>query len=291
MMTPTRKPVPATSEHLFGMIDIGVNLTHKSFATDLADVLRRAWDAGVSTMLLTGTDLTLSAQAAELCRQCAGLWPGKLYATAGVHPHHAGEVVTRSDWLDELRALHQLHADRIRAVGETGLDFNRNFSTRQDQITCFEAQIALATELRQPLFVHDRDSDGLTGDLLNNQQRELVAADSQVVVHCFTGTASELDTHLSADRYIGITGWVADERRGQDLAALVPRIPDDRLLIETDAPYLMPRNHPDHRRQRRNEPANLIWVARRIAELRGVSLSDLQTQTAENARRLFRLSD
>ncbi len=270
------------------MIDIGVNLTHKSFAGDLDAVLTRAWQADISAMLVTGTDLSVSTDALTLCERYAPLQ--RLYCTAGVHPHHADIIHQQPDWLMQLRALLLRAPDLVRSVGETGLDFNRNFSPRPTQIACFEAQIALAADTGLSLFVHDRDSQGLVGTLLDNQQQALTAAGVKTLVHCFTGNQAELEAHLAADRYIGITGWVADERRGQSLAALVPSIPLTRLLIETDAPFLVPRNMPQHRRYKRNEPAFLIWVARQLASLRQEPLALLQAATTANARTLLGLS-
>ena len=257
------------------MIDIGANLADKTFRHDIDAVLQRARLAGVEHILVTGTSVQASREAVSL----AGRHPSFLSATAGVHPHHADEVA--DDWIDRLRRL----ADdtRVVALGEMGLDYFRNLSDRAAQRRVFAAQLDLAVELGMPAFVHDRDSNGEVLELL------LAHKPPNCVVHCFTGSARDLDAYLAAGFYIGITGWVCDERRGGELRALVDRIPLDRLLIETDAPYLLPRTISPRPRSRRNEPAYLSYVAEAIAAARQMPLDELQQATAINARRLFQL--
>lgn len=257
------------------MIDIGANLTNRAFEGDLPTVLERAKSAGVTGVVVTGTDVDSSRAAAAL----AARHTPYLASTAGVHPHDAKDVA--GDWLDRLEAL--LGLPEVKAVGETGLDFNRSYSPREAQVMVFEAQIALAVRRRKPLFVHDRESGGATLQCLRRQ-----APDPQrVVIHCFTGTAAELSDYLSAGYLIGITGWVCDERRGLELKDLVPRIPDAQLMIETDAPYLQPRTIEPKPSTRRNEPANLIWVARTVAAARGQSVEEVAEITRANALRFF----
>ena len=258
------------------MIDIGANLANASFDVDRPQVLARARTAGIEAIIVTGTDVATSTRAAELVDGHNALW-----ATAGVHPHDAKDVA--DGWLE---AIEQLAARRdVVAIGETGLDFNRNYSPADAQRTVFAAQIQLAAKLNMPLFVHDRDSEGETARLL----REHVKTPEHVVIHCFTGTRTDLDAYLDAGYSIGITGWVCDERRGTDLAALLPSIPDDRLLIESDAPYLLPRTMRPRPSSRRNEPAFLTWVVDEIARLRETTPAQVDALTSANARRLFRL--
>ena len=257
------------------MIDIGANLTNKSFANDIQAVLNRSQTAGVTKILVTGTDIESSQAAVVLAKS----HPNFLYATAGVHPHHASEIP--SDWLDDLRKLTDY--SRVVAIGETGLDFYRDFSTHEDQIRVFELQLDFAAELDLPLFVHDRDSNLRTLDCLLSHAR------TPVVVHCFTGSRDELHRYLDFGCHIGITGWICDPKRGQELFRIVPDIPDDRLLIETDAPYLMPKTMPSKPRARRNEPEFLIYVAKALAAARNQSEESIQQITSENAMRLFRL--
>ena len=259
------------------MIDIGANLTSPVFRQDLEAVLQRASQAGVHRVMVTGTDLASSGAAAQL----AARYPDYLAATAGVHPHDAKDV--EPDWLDTLEAL--LDQPGVKAVGETGLDFNRNYSPREAQLAAFDAQIELAVRLARPLFVHDRDSGGAVLERL----RAHAPDPRQVVIHCFTGSALELEGYLSAGFMIGITGWICDERRGLELRELVRLIPARQLMIETDAPFLLPRTIVPKPPTRRNEPANLIWVARCIADARGESVTDLIATTTDNARTFFGL--
>ena len=259
------------------MIDIGANLTSAVFREDLGAVLERAAQAGVCGVMVTGTDLVSSSAAAGL----AARYPDYLAATAGVHPHDAKDV--EPGWLDTLEDL--LDQPCVKAVGETGLDFNRNYSPREAQLTAFDAQIELAVRRARPLFVHDRDSGGVVLERLRAHGPE----PRQVVIHCFTGSALELDGYLSAGFMIGITGWICDERRGLELRELVRLIPAQQLMIETDAPFLLPRTIDTKPPSRRNEPANLIWVARCLAEARGENVADLIATTTDNARTFFAL--
>ena len=259
------------------MIDIGANLTNQVFESDLAAVLERAAEAGLRHIMVTGTDLASSDAAARL----AARHPDSLAATAGVHPHDAKDV--EPGWLEALEAL--LAQPQVKAVGETGLDFNRNYSPRDAQLLVFDAQIELAARLARPLFVHDRDSGGAVLERLLAHGTD----PRRVVIHCFTGSATELEKYLSAGFMIGITGWICDERRGLELRELVRQIPEQRLMIETDAPFLLPRTIKPKPATRRNEPANLIWVARCVAEARGTSVTELITSTSDNAQRFFDL--
>lgn len=262
------------------MIDIGVNLLHDQFAADRERVLQRAAAAGVLHLVLTGTSLADSRAAADYVVNAPPCAP-VLSSTAGVHPHHTGALT--DGWLEELRALAAHPA--VRAIGETGLDFNRNFSPPAAQERAFRAQLALARELAMPVFVHDREA----GEQVVVALRDSALAPRDVVVHCFTGSAVDLDRYLDFGCWIGITGWVCDRRRGAGLRELVPRIPLDRLLVETDAPFLRPHDAPQDEHGRRNEPALLVYVVRRLAALYGVDETDLAERTATNARRLFRL--
>jgi len=259
------------------LIDIGANLTHAAFREDLAQVLERAVRAGVSTIVVTGTSLAASAQAAQL----AEAHPGLLRATAGVHPHHAGDCDAAT--IPALRAL-AAHASVV-ALGECGLDFNRNYSAHPDQERWFVAQLELACELGKPLFLHSRDAHPRFAELLRGHRDGLPRA----VAHCFTGEREELRAYLDLDLYIGITGWICDERRGLHLRELVREIPGDRLLLETDAPYLTPRDLRPQPKARRNEPAFLAHILRAVALARGEAPETLGAATARNARRFFNL--
>lgn len=258
------------------LVDIGANLTHESFDRDLEDVIARAQTALVKTLIVTGTDLAHAEQAVNLAKQ----YPG-LYATAGVHPHDA------SGWSAELalkmKALHAL--PQVVAVGECGLDFNRNFSTPAEQEHAFEAQLALAVESGLPLFLHERDAGVRMREILTAWRDDITDA----VVHCFTADRDTLHGYLDLDMHIGLTGWICDERRGHHLRPLVNDIPLERLMVETDCPYLLPRNLPAKLKGRRHEPALLPWIVKEIAQWRGISEAELGSATTRTAQRFFRL--
>lgn len=258
------------------MIDIGANLTEKSFRGEIDEVLARALKEGVEYIVVTGTNESGSQDAANIAQQ----FPNRLAFTAGVHPHHADNVA--DDWLETIERLARLDAV---AIGETGLDYFRNFSSRANQRKIFQAQLELAESLELPVFVHDRDSNGEVLEML----QQFAATD--VVVHCFTGDGDLLDAYLKIDCFIGITGWICDPRRGAGLAEIVNRIPDDRLLLETDSPYLMPKTIKPKPRTRRNEPMNLRYVRQKVAESRNQSESHIDDITTNNAKRFFRLDE
>ena len=264
------------------LIDIGANLTHDSFDHDRDAVLQRARDAGVARMIITGASREHSPQALALARQ----HPGELFATAGVHPHHAVEYTEECD--AEMRALHA-HPEVV-AVGECGLDFNRDFSPRPAQRKAFERQLQLASDLavngrQKPLFLHQRDAHADFMAMMKNFDGRLGPA----VVHCFTGTREELFAYLDHDWHIGITGWLCDERRGLHLRELVKHIPANRLMIETDAPYLLPRTVKPQPSHRRNEPMYLAHIAEELARDRGQDVATVAAATAATATAFFRL--
>lgn len=266
------------------LTDIGVNLLNGQFDNDRDAVIERARAAGVTRMLITCTDLAES----RLGRQFCSAHPDGFWCTAGVHPHNAKDVAP--DWLEELAAL--ASEPWVRAVGETGLDFNRNFSPPEQQLKVFDAQLRLAAAAGKPVFVHDRDSDGKVFELLSRYHDELAG----VVVHCFTGTEEDLERYLNAGFFIGITGWVCDSRRGQSLRDIVTMTPLNRLLVETDAPFLRPHNAPPpppglERHKRRNEPALLGCVVAQLAELYEADEAEIAHATWQNASRLFDLPD
>ena len=256
------------------LFDIGVNLTSPQFSRDRDAVVARAQDAGVRGMLLTGTNLHESEQAQQLAQRYPGCW-----STAGVHPHDA------SSWTEETAAaLHQLAlTPEVVVIGECGLDFNRNFSTPQQQEAAFSAQLALAAELAMPVFLHCRDAHERFLALLTPWLDKLPGA----VLHCFTGTRDEMRACLAHGLDIGITGWVCDERRGLGLRELLPEIPVGRLLLETDAPYLLPRDLSPKPASRRNEPACLPHILASVAGWRGEEAQWLEEMTDANVRRLF----
>ncbi len=258
------------------LIDIGVNLAHDSFDADRDEVIERAASAGVTRMIVTGTTVTASARAAELAASRPGL-----YATAGIHPHHAIELDAHS--IDALRAL--AAQARVVAIGECGLDFFRNYSPPDAQERAFTAQLELAADVGLPVFLHQRDAHERFTEIVAAHRERL----SGGVAHCFTGGPAELEAYLELDLYIGVTGWACDERRGAELRAAIPLIPLDRLLLETDAPYLLPRDLEPKPRSRRNEPAFLTHVLMRVAEALGRDPDEVARAATANAEKLFRL--
>ena len=262
----------------FDLIDIGANLTHDSFDDDRDVVIQEAGDAGVHRMILTGS----SEQGSKDALALAELDPGRMYATAGVHPHHA------SDYSDLVHsALKELASNNaVVAIGECGLDYFRNFSPQDHQRDAFRRQLQIAKETQLPVFLHQRDAHEDFVRILAPAIENI----SRAVAHCFTGGAEELSAYLDLGLYIGITGWVCDERRGKNLKEIVGQIPLDRLMIETDAPYLLPRTLEPKPKTRRNEPKYLREVLRVVSEAMGRSESEVAAATTENAERFFALA-
>jgi len=259
------------------LIDIGANLCHDSFDSDRDAVIARAARAGVAQMVVTGSDAASSRRSLALARQHAGV----LFATAGLHPHQACEFGPAL--LDTLREL--TAAGEVVAVGETGLDFFRDLSPRDRQEAAFHAHLELAAETGLPVFLHQRDAHERFLPILDEYLPSLNAA----VVHCFTGADRELDAYLERDLHVGITGWICDERRGRHLLDIAGRIPAQRLMVETDAPYLLPRDLSPKPRTRRNEPAYLAHIAATLARARGETTAALASATTATARRFFAL--
>lgn len=260
------------------LIDIGANIAHNSFDDDRAEMMQRAADAGVGRIIVTGSSDDSNVRAAELAEQS----PGTLFSTAGVHPHHASDYTDESDAL--IRAL--IEKDQVVAVGECGLDYFRNFSPREAQLDAFRRQLDIAKESGLPVFLHQRDAHDDFVELLEPALPELPRA----VAHCFTGEGESLREYIAMGLYIGITGWICDERRGKHLHDIVSIIPDDKILIETDAPYLLPRSIRPKPKSRRNEPMYLPEVVRVVAEARGQTEEHVATITTANAERFFDLS-
>lgn len=257
------------------LIDIGANLAHDSFDTDRDAVMQRAADAGVAQMVVTGSSEEATRRAIELARA----HPGVLYATCGVHPHHAADLTAET--LPTLQSL--AREPEVKAVGECGLDYFRDFSPRDLQRRAFGWQLELAKATGKPVFLHQRDAhDDFLAILKEHGIRNGVA-------HCFTAGEKERDAYLELGLHIGITGWINDERRGLHLREVVKGIPPDRLMVETDAPYLLPRDIRPAPKSRRNEPHYLPYVVRAIATARGESAEAVAAASTIAARRFFAL--
>ncbi|MGH8198665.1 MAG: TatD family hydrolase [Steroidobacteraceae bacterium] len=260
------------------LIDIGANLAHDSFDADREAVIERARGAGIVAIVVTGSTLDDSQKAIALCRR----FPGLLRATAGVHPHHATTLQTG----DAARLAELLADPMVVAAGECGLDYFRNFSPPAEQRRAFALQLGLADRHDQPLFLHQRDAHADFLAMLNEHPRPAARA----VLHCFTGGPGELDDCLALGLSIGVTGWICDERRGQALRDAAPRIPADRLMLETDAPYLLPRTIQPKPAHWRNEPAFLPAILEETARRRGQTPAALAALTTANACRFFGLT-
>jgi TatD DNase family protein len=260
-------------------IDIGINLTNKQFQNDIQTIIKNAVDAGVGQMILTGTSVKNSEQSAVLAKK----YPDNLFATAGIHPHDAKHFDDRS--IPRLTKL--LQEPQTVAVGECGLDFDRDFSPRPMQEKCYEAHLQLAIELQKPLFLHERAAFARFNFITDNYLSKLPKA----VVHCFTGSLQEAKTYLDKGFYLGFTGAVSDVRRFEQLKEVVKYTPLDRMMIETDAPFMLSKNVPKNLlakyHERRNEPAFLPFVAQTIAEFKGISVEEIADQTRQVTKLFF----
>jgi TatD DNase family protein len=264
---------------MVSLVDIGVNLTHAAFDVDRQQVIERAIAAGVHIMILTGTTVEESRKALILAEQ----HPEILYSTAGVHPHdvkHCG-----AETISQLRQL--ANHSKVVAIGECGLDFNRDYSPRPEQEHWFEAQLQLASDLKLPVFLHQRDAHTRFMEIFKPYRDRIPAG----VVHCFTGSEDELKAYLNWDLHIGITGWICDERRGLHLQELVRSIPLNRLMLETDAPYLTPRTIRPKLKGGRNEPAFLLHILQTIATILEQPPETIAHATSQTTHQFFELPE
>ena len=260
-------------------IDIGINLTNKQFQNDRDDVVQDALDADVSQMILTGTSVRNSEESARIAKE----YPGILYATAGIHPHDAKSFDAQS--ISKLRNL--LKQKQVVSVGECGLDFDRDFSPRNKQEECYKAQLELAIEVQKPLFLHERSAFNSFMNITKDYLPQLPKA----VVHCFTGTLQEAKTYLDNGFYLGFTGAISDAKRFAHLKEVIQYVPLDRMMIETDAPFMLPKNVPNSLlkkyHERRCEPAFLPYVAGTIAQCKGITLDKVAEETTRNSKGFF----
>lgn len=264
------------------LIDIGANLSSQRFDGDIAEVLQHAKNANLEKIVITGTSIAESQAAIDLCTTHTADFPDMLYATAGIHPHSADQFDPQSTSIS-LRRL-AAHPSVV-AIGETGLDFFRNLAAPDIQQRSFEAHLELAIDLVMPLFLHERNAATKQLEILKAHRDQFHSA----VIHCFTSDRKTLYKYLDLDLHIGITGWVCDERRGLDLQKIIADIPLNRLMVETDSPYLLPRNMAFSPKNNRNEPAFLPWVVAGIAAHRAESEAQIIAQTGATARQFFRI--
>jgi TatD DNase family protein len=276
IFSPGATAVSPAASHM--LIDIGINLTHDSYDSDRDAVMARAASAGVVQMIVTGASAEGSRKAAALAHS----HPRRLFATAGIHPHHAMELTGEAG-----EALESLaRTAEVVAVGECGLDYFRDFSPRDVQRAAFARQLEIAARVGKPVFLHQRDAHADFISILREHSNALAAG---AVAHCFTGQANELEDCLQLGLHIGITGWINDERRGAHLLPLMRKIPAAKLMIETDGPYLLPRDLRPKPPSRRNEPAYLPHIAATVARARGESVEQFAASSTAAARHFFRL--
>lgn len=264
-----------TMENSF--FDIGANLTHSSFDGELEHTLDGALSAGVNRLSITGSNLDESIKALKIAK----LFPDYLISTAGIHPHHAKEYT--AIYFSEIIDL--LNHKEVKAIGETGLDFHRNYSSKEDQIKSFEAHLEIAIKTKKPLFLHERDAHEEFLNILKPLKDEL----PKTVVHCFTGNQEALNKYIEMGFYIGITGWICDERRGKHLEEIVSLVPLDKLMVETDAPYLLPRDM-GIKKSNKNEPKYLPHIVKKISKHRMESLELIISSIYMNSLSFFGLS-
>lgn len=257
-------------------IDIGINLTNKQFFNEHEEVINRALDNGVEQMILTGTSVRGSKESAAIAEE----YPEILFSTAGIHPHDAKYFNEQS--ISELRKLLQL--GHVISVGECGLDFGRDFSPRPIQEKCYQAQLELSIQTKKPLFLHERSAFKRFNEITDDYRSQL----PEGVVHCFTGTLEEAKTYLDKGFYLGFTGAISDDRRFKHLEEVIRYVPLDRMMIETDAPFMLPKNMP-RMQNRRNEPSFLPYIAQTIAHLKKISIAEVADETTETARKFFRV--
>jgi TatD DNase family protein len=256
------------------IFDSHCHLDDRDFQKDFHAVLKRAEEAEVRRIMIAGITGATSVRGVELAKK-----HDPLYAAVGIHPHDA--KTCSEETLAKLERLAE--EPEVVAWGEIGLDFNRMFSPRKDQEKWFIRQLEIATKLDLPLIFHERDSSGRFLEILKSTPDN----PRRGVVHCFSGNAFELEEYLKLGFCIGITGIVTHKMRGQELREMLPEIPANRLLVETDAPYLTP--SPQRKKHRRNEPAFVRQVLLKVAEVRQENPEELAEQIWENTCTLFRI--
>jgi len=256
--------------------DIACNFTNERFDKDLDDVINRAITNKITKFGLICSELSDLDRLLEIYNQ----YSKDMFFTIGVHPHHANEI--NDKYLKNLKEA--VINNNPHAIGETGLDFFRNLSTYDEQIYAFEEQIKIAIDTNKPLFLHQRDSHDDFIKILREYSSDI----NKAVVHCFTGTQEQLEDYLELDCYIGVTGWICDEKRNVELRKTIKNIPLEKLMIETDCPYLIPKNLPNKTKNNRNEPINLNHIVNEIAELMEIDIDSLRKQTFKNTINYFK---
>ena len=257
--------------------DIACNFSSERFDKDLDEVINRAVANKITKFGLICSRMSDVNKLLKIYEQ----YSKNMFYTIGVHPHHANEI--NDDYLKKLKD--EITSNNPHAIGETGLDFFRNLSSYEEQIYAFEEQIKIAIDTNKPLFLHQRDSHDDFIKILRKYSSDI----NKAVVHCFTGTPEQLEDYLELDCYIGVTGWICDEKRNVELRKTIKNIPLEKLMIETDCPYLIPKNLPEKPKNNRNEPTNLIHIVNEIAILMEIDIDILRKQTYENTEKFFKI--
>ncbi|MDA9636474.1 TatD family hydrolase [SAR86 cluster bacterium] len=258
------------------LFDIGANLTHESFNIDLNEIINEFIESNINKICITGCDINDSKKALSIAQS----FPENLISTCGIHPHYADKFNDSS--AEEIKKIAENNL--VKAIGETGLDFNRNYSSKKNQINSFQKHIGIANELKMPLFLHQRDSHK---DFLNCI--EIAKPETNCVVHCFTGSKIEMTDYLNLGFYIGLTGWICDPKRGAHMEEFISDIPLEKLLIETDSPYLLPKKVKI--KGRRNKPLFLSEVLNKVSEIRQEPIDILCSEIFKNSLKFFNLQE
>ena len=257
------------------LFDIACNFSSNRYDNDLDEVIKNAKNNNVTKFLVVSASINDVDKVYSIYQK----YRSDCFFTVGTHPHHANEI--NSESMKKMRIL--VKDLKPCSVGETGLDFFRNLSTLEEQIFAFEEQIKLSIEFNKPLFLHQRDAHDEFIKIIMKYKNDI----NKAVVHCFTGTQKQLDSYLNLGFYIGLTGWICDERRNVELRKSIKNIPLDRLMIETDSPYLIPRNLIIKPKNNRNEPSYLPHIAKEIADIINIDLSKLIDITYKNSISFF----
>jgi len=257
-----------------GLIDIGANITHPQLYNQLDKIIVNIENSNTKKVIITSSNLSDTKLALEIINK----HPDIFYTTVGYHPHNA------KDFLKEnIKPIKDCAQDKnIIAIGECGLDYYREYSSKKEQEFCFEQQLIIAEDTTLPVFLHEREAHKDFVKILEQYINNI----SNAVVHCFTGNKDELSKYLDMGCYIGITGWISDIERGRHLHQLLKYIPIDRLMIETDSPYLTPKNLP-FKNDGVNQPSYLSYVAETIAECLNKDIEFIINITSDNTKRFF----
>ena len=256
--------------------DIACNFTSERFDNDLDEVINQAIVNNITKFGLICSRLSDIDKLLEIYNR----YSKDMFFTIGVHPHHANEI--NEEYLKKLKEV--INNNNPHAIGETGLDFFRNLSTYEEQIYAFEEQIKIAIDTNKPLFLHQRDSHDDFIKILRKYSSDI----NKSVVHCFTGTKEQLNDYLELDCYIGVTGWICDAKRNVELRKTIKNIPLERLMIETDCPYLIPKNLDEKPKNNRNEPTYLNHIANEVAALMKKDINDIREKTYKTSLSFFK---